>query len=71
VTDLERRIVATVAAVSREGMQLRAFLLTPKDYRALKRTSIDGVPVRRANGKRASAIYTQQGVCRLIRKRVA
>jgi hypothetical protein len=68
VTQLERRILATVVEMAREGLRPRSYYLRPRDHKRLRRETIDGRPVRvTCSEKAASRIYAVGGVARTIR----
>lgn len=68
MTALERRILRTVVDMAAEGLQPRSYYLTPRDYRRLRRTAIDGRPVRVTCGMtRYSGVYANGGLFRSLR----
>ena len=69
MTQLERRIVATIAAAAQEGLEARAIYLTPGDRAEFGgATHAADVPVRDSKGRGRSMLYCRHGIARAIRR---
>ncbi len=71
MTSIERRIVASIARIKREGLEPKSIYLTPDDFEELTAArgpadQVGGLVIKRISGKGRSRIYCRHGIDRAV-----